>query len=566
MKTICLDRYGVRSRLSDNVLDALDLANDFRRDHCAIQQVRHEAMVNLRNELFPSLIASLERFERAKCRIYEIERRIKELHSEKRDRNAVTKQLAAELQAARKERATAKALVAEERKPWYATERAFKVAFRELADWKNVKSLAKRRELYQSFVADSVPSDLPTNVEAMQRYAALWMDWDLRERVCSAEYQARGLHWSIRQEIVAASAPKLSRTGPGMRYRYGVEPEVRPWSRLTIQFAGGWSLGKSSRKDFRLTRIRGNLWHVTQQIGTSAESRIVEYEINVHRPFPSDMVIQRWTLDVQKEMVLWRSRNGDCRYVERLRATAQPVARTAGRDKPIGSGTLHYRLGSEIVAGGVRVAKFWGEHVNESIIVPASVIAPLMSLASAQQAADSAANDFLLSRGVAVNGRLTGYPLLRSYISDQPGDVAAQAWRDSLALSLYRAAREQQRAQRRLVDIYRVVANRVCSLHADIHHDATDLSKAKRYATRNLLQRDEREQYERTIAFLCAPGKLRLAIKNHGLPAASGDVAPEPPAGSRETDVVASYVASLAPSQTASKWRNRRRSQIASQS
>lgn len=557
MKTTALDRYAVRGRVPQEALDVLSLADEFRVNYCARQQLRHDAFINLRNDLFPSLLPSLERHERAKARVTRLEQEIKSHHSEKRDRNAVTPEQEEHLRDARSERKESKAAAKDAQKPWFDLQKQFREQWKVMADWKNVKSLEKRRAMYADI---SLAGDVA-------RYADLWMEHDLAERELFVEYQLRGLHSAIRAEIVESSKPKTSRTSPGMRYRYGRRPEPESWEKLTIQFAGGLTLAEAhdGMPGFTLEpEERSDMLRVHQQIGTAAKPERIAYRIRVHRPIPADAVLQRWTLRVTREQQTHHMKDGSVREVERVRGFAVPIAKTCDRDKPLGSGVLHYDLSWSVCEGGVNVCRFWSDHVNEFLVVPAWLLAARMAVTPEQAEIDERCNRFLAERGATTSGKkLQGLSALEEFADKWTSDVGAANLLDECNLRMWRAKRRSKRAERRIEHLYKNVVRRVCCLHDKIVHDKLDLAWAARYATRDLLVVDEIPRESRAIRQAIAPGKLRLYMQQYGLDA-SDEVRDPPPALTRETDVFTSYVASWRPAKRRRIANSGRRSQSGS--
>lgn len=554
MKTTALDRFAVRGKVPHGAAPILDLADEFRAAYCEHQQHKHEAFIDLRNDLFPKLLPALERFERAKARIVRLERDIKQHHSEQRDRNAVTVQQHADLKAARVERKESQAVVKTERQPWYDLEKEFREWWKGVADWKNIKTLAKRRELYDAARGELNRDEKSTSLQA---YANLWMDADVAERELFVEFQNRGLHSAIRAEIIDASKPKKSRTSPGMRYQYGRSPEPRPWEKLSIQFAGGLTLEEAieGTRGFLIEREdRPDMIRVHQQIGTKDHPCMVSYRVRVHRPIPDDAIFQRWTLQVTKERQVHHMKDSSVRQAERIRGFALPIAKTDERDKPQGNGVLHYDLSWSVCDGGVNVCRFWSDHVNEFLVVPTWLVAARMSVPPTQAECDEQANALLGRRGIRYE-KLQGVSAIEHYSERTPEDTGAANLLDECRLRMWRANRRAKRAERRIEHLYKNVVRRVCRMHDAVAHDKLDLSWAARYATRDLLRIDEIPRESRAIRQAIAPGKIRLAIQQYGL-GASDEVREVPPNNARGTDVFTSYVASWRPAKRRRLSRN----------
>lgn len=515
--------FGVYGRLRDDERAVLDLANEFRRDLAAIYQERHDRLIDYRNRRFPRLFEALSLVESMYWRIAGIEAEIKAHHSEVRDRNAVPAELRVSLAEARALRSEAREELSEQRAAWTAHLKEFGQWWKVQADWKCVKSLDDRRRRYAAL----------TPPEHLADYCAMHVELDLRERELYRVYQARGLHSAIRAEIVEATQPKLGKSGPGMRYRYGQTPRPEPWQRLTLQIPGGatWREILAGSTPSLRAEFDGesNVAIVEQQIGTADQPRVVTYRTKIDKPLPLDAVIQRWTLCVR----------------ETGKRVVMPLVADAPA-KPIGAGTFGYRLRWTVRPEGVEVAEFFGDNVHERLVLPAWLVERRMQIAAVQQQADNMANDFLETVGISRSkrpGSLHGVEALASYCESHADDGPAATLLDTLRRRLHRARRDSQRAARCIEDIYRSTAAKVCRAHSAVWHPPLDLAKLKRYDTRDLLREDVLPERSREIMHAVAPGKLRLWIKGYGL--ATADVEPELPADARGTDLFTTYVASL---------------------
>lgn len=553
MATRAMGSFHVYGRQADAERLILETADDYRARLVALTHRRHQQFVELRNELFPDLFAALCRFETARARISLIEDEIKKLHSDVRDRNAVTAEQDAALRSEREARDAAARDIKTLRLAWSSTMRAFALWWQGLSDWKNVKTLSKRRALYAALpaaptdaetyqsLAAAKGKELPGLIAAtLPRYAALWMEYDLLERELNEEFSPR-LHPAIRAEIVEASQPKLSKTSPGIRYEYHRAPEPKPWTKLTLQFGGGGlTVAKAieGTPAFTLTPIYTNhkaqgdktVYEVTQQIGTKANPALITYRAKIHRPFAEDAVLKRWSLIVSDEG----------------RRACVPLVSTATVTPALGDGAFRYSLSWTQRKAGIEVARFEGTHVSESLIVPGWLVERRLSLKAAQQATDLAANEFLQSRDATPQPQQKqGVEALAVYAAAHLDDAAAQNLLDNFEARLARAARIAKRALRAIEEIYHVAAARVCALHESYLPCDLDLSRLKKYDTRDLLREDVLPPKSRELLFAVAPGKLKQFIDSHGLPVASAEVIAALPSVSRDTDHVTSYVHSL---------------------
>lgn len=533
MSTQALAQFGVYGRAGHQELAVLALANQYRIELCDLYHEQHRATLDLREKQFPGLFAAMVRRETIGAKIFAVEREIKAHHSEVRDRNVVPFELAERLRDLRIERALATAEAARLKAEWVTMLREAKKNLGDADVRKNTKTLAARKALYAKIRWP----------DRLIEYGLLYIEFDLKRRQLREKYQSLGLHYAIRGEIDAASKPKLTKDGPGMRYIYHRQPEPRPWEKLTQQFgSGGLAVGDAlaGTPQFSLMPIYSNhpaggdetVYLVRHQIGTRSHPQMIEYRTKLHRPLPNDAMIQRWTLLVRP--------NG--------RRECVPIISGVDFSKPTGSGTFAYDLSWTALRHGVRVCRFWGEHVNETLVLPQWLVDRRMAVKEAQQLADNESNDMLEQRGIARSKRagprtLFGTAALAEFCGARPEDTAARNVLDLLRRDLDRAARIADRARRCIESIYETVARRVCSLHSEIVPDKIMLTRIKRYDTRDLLCSDVLPERSREILFAVAPGKLRALLDGYGL--ASVEVPPPSPVVARETDLFTTYVDSL---------------------
>lgn len=552
MRTSALGRIAVRrppTRPDGDEAFVLETASEYRRRLVDVYQRRHEETVKIRDAHFPALWAAMVRRELAAARIYAIERRIKAFHSEVRDRNAVSPKDRESLQREREAMRDAKSSCAEQGRVWKLMFRAHSDWWQRLVDWKNVKSRDKRRVLYDALPwPDSLAAYVAAlndagrtydvadlNLEALLAYGREWVRSDWEERELDAEF-ADALHPSIRKEIKESSAPKLSKTGPGIRYRYGRTPEDRGWEKLSLHFAGGLTVadalaGKNSQ--LQLSQYGPTLYGVRQQVGTSVAPRWLNYAISDASLSPQQRIM-RWSRVTRQR----RTRGG--RFV--YRRYVVPVC----ADLPLretGVGMCAYKLCWTRTGDGVLVARLWGEGLHERLVVPEWLLARIGAVATLQSACDDLANAQLLGRGAAT-GRRQGVEALSDYVRENPDDDRSASLLDDCHRRLQTATRGAESARRCVEEIYKVTAARLRRMFASVHHDSIDLAKLKRYDSRDLLRVDKVPLKSREILHAVSPGKLRLWLKQCGL-AASDEAPPEPPQDARETDVIMSYVRSL---------------------
>lgn len=551
MPTSALATFGVYCTPSGDELAILDLADQFRREYCAIMQERHERTINIRNDRFPELFAALCESERLYFAIGRLELEIKAHHSEVRDRNAVTPAQQAELAALRERRKQQLEAVKAGRAKWSDYLKRFRACLKASADSdtrKAIKTLEKRRELYESL-------EWP---EEFADYAAMWLDTDLRMRELGREYQDLGLHSSIRAEIVDASQQKLGKDKPGIRYRYGRKPEPRPWTKLTLQIPGGlsWDEALAGTSALSVEPLYTNhlpdgpetVYRVRQQIGTKDHPAVAEYTTKLHREVPPGARIQRWTLVV-------RGRRRSCIPIfADLPDTAQ------GSDCDGENSSLAYRLSWTRCKGGLLVATFMSRHVNERLILPEWLVVNRMAVADEQARCDLEANEWLARQGaVPQPGKRQGMAALEAWIEDRNNPAGANVLH-SLACRMARARKTASKAAGCIEKIYETVAARMARLHDSVVIPKVDLKQMKRYDTRDLLQEDKVPRKSREYMHAAAPGKLHALLKRR-LPPASDEVADEIQAPSRSTDVFTSWVKSLAVKTGTKPNRPNRRSQ-----
>jgi len=526
--TQAIGTFGVYGKPSDDEIEALALADEYREALVSLLHERHRAMIDYRNDQFPELYAAMVRLESIKAAIWTVEQEIKELHSKVRDRNAVTVDQELRLTDLRSARTAANRLYLELRKPWFDLQKAFREHMKSLEDWKQVKSLSVRKAKY---AAIEWPDELT-------EYAAIWISYDLRQRDLGIAFHQRGLHYTIRGEINAASKPKLSKTGPGMRYEYHRTPREQPWANITLQIPGGLTVrdaiaGKCQSLllspkyvNHKASRTH-TVYDVSHRIGTKDGQRTIEYTVKFHRELRLDAIIQRWTLKIV----------GNKRQ-------CIPILKKHGLSKPTGAGLLTYDLTWRVCESGIQVCHFVGAHVNERLIIPTWLMARRLKLHATQKRVDEKSNEFLASRGATPEaGQRQGLAALEVYCDENPNDRLAANNLFDWSKRIARSERMRTKAIRTIEKLYETIVSRVCSTHSEITHDEIDLAKLKRYDTRDLLRHDPIPKKSREYLQAVAPGKLKALLRGYGL--ASGEVVDDFLGAARETDVFTSYVASL---------------------
>lgn len=584
MAVTALAAFGVLSRV-DETLPVLDLADAYRTKLCAIIQEEYDCTINLRNKYFPAMLPALAAAARLSQLVYDCDKEIKQLHSDVRDRNALTEELERKLSQLRGELKLAEAKVALQRADYNANLRLFKLFWASLADWQRVKDLAKRRKLYDKIMWPSLDALMELDAVAQQKAeqaaaakgkectrkpvdrSILVEDWfadygelsvaaDLDRRELAQEYKKLGLYSNIRSEIEDASEPKVSRTSPGMRYFYGREPDPEAWEKITTPIPGGLTWQELQDGKLRSLRVlksvqvparssKENVFRIEQQIGTLKKPKRIKYLLKVSREFPPDSVVRQWSLVVRREPILVPNRERRVIPGVRLRAVAVPVIATAMLAKPTGTGVLTYDIRWSRTASGVKVCQFAGEHVREDLILPYELMDRRTCVKEVQTVVDTKCNALLTLRGLTPQpDERQGYAALQSYLKEKPEDNAAANLFDEATLQLYRARRIEKRARRTIENIYKNVVRRVCSLHGELVIDPIKLAEIKRYATRDLLKANALPTAPRATLQACAVGKLQAMLKAYGLPEVKAKGAKEEPypSPSQETDLFTSYV------------------------
>lgn len=544
MSTQALGTFGVYGPPSQDEIDVLVLASQYREELVALLHERHRASIDYRNERFPNLWDALVECEHLKALIWQIEREIKEHHSELRDRNAVTKEQEIRLRHLRAELKQANKAMREERQKWFDHEKAFREFFKKLEDWKNVKDYTKRKAIYAAI-------DWP---EEVADYGRLWIDYDQRQRELGLRYQSLGLHFTIRAEINDASKPKLSKTGPGMRYQYHRTPQPKEWQKITLQIVGGLKVADAIEGKSRvlsMTPVYSNnkasgpqtLYDVSQQIGTKDGDRLLVYRVKFHRPLPDDAIVQRWTLKV----------DGEKRY-------CIPILKNHGLTKQTGQGTIAYDLTWRRCKDGIQVCHFWGDHINEALVIPQWLIERRLAVKTEQAACDSECNALLMTRGDTpqANER-QGMAALEVYAAKHHDDPRLANKLADCNRRMKAARKLETKAIRTIETIYEMVAHRVAKLHSHLVADEIDLCELKRYDTRDLLTRDRIPRKSREYLAAVAPGKLSARLKQSGL--ARGEAADDFQGVTRTTDVFTRYIRSLGVSTGAKEQAKNHRSQ-----
>lgn len=569
--------YGVYGRATQEELSALELADRLRQAIHAEHLAEHRATIDFRNERFPELWDALCEKEHVSALIYAAEREIKAVHSDVRDRNYVSEDQEEALVELRLRRKRAQTRAKEARRPWSRFLSAFSAAWSAAANWKDVKDLAKRKEMYASLqigpalceakrrseaaIAEAKNEDERTkaqnrydrigwesSMELLIEFGKIRMRHDLARRELLHAAQADGMHSGTKGEIAEATAPKTGKDGPGTRYSYHDSRPPSKWRKLVVQFAGGLRVEDAiAGEDKRLSLRRDSKWPnvlcVRQQIGTADRPRFAEYRVKLHRPLSPEMVMQRWALVIEEV-------HGASEIVRQKTGvkTRRSVIVTVSKDIPSkahGTEVLNVWLGWSLGRDGTcRVAQLRSKHVSEDVILPAWLMRRRVRVSSVEAKCDQEANELLLERHVILGElKLKGVCALEQWSKDTGEEIPEL--RD-LLVRPRRARMVESWAVETIRHVYRTVAARMGRLHGSVRFFRFDLKQMVRYDTRDLLAQNAAPDIVRRVRFAVAPGKLKAALLE-ALPEedASDEVMARPPAIARSTDVFTSWVNSL---------------------
>lgn len=563
-------KFGVYCEAGRPERDVLELADEYRLGLCQHHWQELRETTAFRNRLVPGIERLEWQLDAVGLVIWTIERDIKRHHSDVRDRNAVTDEQREALAAARERRQGYSAALREKRERWAAFLATYKASWNQLADWKNVKSLERREEMYRDPDWGRALDDARRTLEAaandesldprereaarkryekcdwsvspalLAEYGAIVMPHDLARRQLSREYQDRGLHSGIRGEIDPASRPKRGKDGPGIRYNCKAFEPPAPWRKLVVQFPGGLTVADAAAGRSRMLRIeRGEnprIVRVYQRITGGASPVEIDYLVKVHRTLRLDDVIMRWALVIDQR----QDRTPDGYWKRTAHVTLQhdlPSKHQAGGPP------LYCRLRWTVRRAGVEVAEFWSERVHERLILPHWLVDRRILLAETQAAVDRRANDLLEQHGVTVSGRQsTGLAALQDHLREHP-DEELQRNLGFLERRVHRARQVQRWSISTITKIYETVAYRLAAIHGAVWIKPLDLATVKRYNTRDLLREDRIPRDSRKVLAACAPGRLKDRLLK-AMPASDEAEPPEPDAA-RGSDVFTSYVALL---------------------
>jgi hypothetical protein len=469
--TQCLAKFGVFNKSSSREREILDLATEFKEALAESHWNEHRATVDFSYEYIPSLFPEMIEANRLGILAHACEEEIKGENIKQRTRNSKTP-LREKLSKLKDQKKAAWSRVKELRKGFYALQKSFREALANhkppVKDglWKNVKTLDKRQAAYTALL-DSLTGDL-------KRYAELKIKFDLERRSLGEKFQGLGLHSDIRIEIVDSVEPKLpSKDGPGMVYAYGEFPEVSPVRKLTIQLKGGGKTLEqllagaetqiklelvSERVKGRMDRVE-SIYRVRQQIGNTAQPCTLAYKVKVHREFPRNAIIKRWSLCVDD---LGR------RYVT-------PII-DADHTKRIGDGYVAFDLGFRAHGEGLKVCYFLGDGIHEELVLPGWLVNKFRAVYSMQSVMDLKAEVFLSSRGIEPPSGPRKNPIKTvESMALEATDTAAQNFMDEYHLHENRRLKMWRSAIRARQNIYEHAAECVRRRHSHIILDTIEI-------------------------------------------------------------------------------------------
>lgn len=554
--TTCWAKCGVRGFATKAEKKMLALATEYKQRLAELHYWQHCAEIEARNRLFPELWTALTRFEIARAAQRDCESAIKRENSDsafkhknsnKKGRalkNKTHEQLFAELKRLKTVVSSRHEVVVQERQKYNAVKKSIeaaieatilpphvlsmletndeqkeakKAAKKKFRDslFKNVKGIEKKRKVYSDILSridDPVVRELKT----------IEWDADLEMKRLNKEYQDRGLNSGTRGDIDVAVKPKTKKDGPGMKYVCGEFPQVEPVNTLTVQFGDGGvtqekllgGKGKVTmvpatqrqrvRKDYSETNAQKKFteFGVRQQIGTDKLPVFAEYRVNVHKPLPEDIIIQQWKL---------------CFDEFDKRSVSLIVSHKDGFQKKTGEGTFTVDSGHKTQeCGGIKVADFLGDNVNEKLILPSWLVKAFNEVHDRAAEIDESAKQFLEHRAIKI--RKNRPQAIQKIAKDKPDDGEANAW-----VAWYtRVWAQRNRKWRRLIRIRnKIFENAVARLRATHSHyiqDNVSYSKMSRNATRDVTDESAKlNTIARRNRQIAAPGTLLEMLKKSGL-------------------------------------------------
>jgi hypothetical protein len=326
------------------------------------------------------------------------------------------------------------------------------------------------------------------------------------KKALGARYQAAGLHSGIRGEISTAVDE--------MEFTCSDRPRPAPYNTLPLQFK------KTAKKDcptfaeleqrcqgLKLTYLgsgagkRGDcyLYEVEQQIGTSGKPRTITYELMMHRPWPKDAKLQRWALRLRD----------DREYVSIILSRE---ASTEPDTRPTSYVANDYSMGRMRDDGGLSVAHFVGEHINEEVYIPSWLVNKFRAIEDMDAAIDASAGKLLTD----LDGSLRGDKLVTIRRLAETSMRAQEwlAWRSKEWSYRNKLHRQATRAREH---IFQVAVARISRLHTHLIEDQVEIAELKRKKTRDRAKGDGLRDETRRNATIAAPGELRKFLRASGM-------------------------------------------------
>jgi hypothetical protein len=350
-------------------------------------------------------------------------------------------------------------------------------------------------------------------------------DKDTKE--LSRQFQLKGLHSDIRAEIVKAveamtfenwRPPRWDEMQPcnslslqlksTKRTDYDAQPTIVkgrkkypkkevPCPTFDELLASGWSglkltylgSGSGGRDDC-------HLYHVAQNIGTADDPQWIEYDILLHRPWPKHARLQQWHVQIDERpyVTVILSTEGE--------ADPQPVSYVAN----------DYSTGRERADGGLSVAHFVGESINEEVYLPSWLVRRFHDVYAIDAAMDKSAGDLLESLGLSTKGNK-----IRAIRRAAVESLRASNWLDWRDREWARRNKLHSRAINARRHIYRVAAYRIAKLHTHLIEDPAELATLKENKNRDRRREKSLNDTARRNFQIAAPGELRKYLRESKL-------------------------------------------------
>lgn len=331
----------------------------------------------------------------------------------------------------------------------------------------------------------------------------LWDTFYTDMKSLDGEFQDRGLISDIRGKIKEAVEKMSFQAGkyPSLKdithtalYRQIKKKTGKPTPTFDEISKGGYGLHAEYLGSGFGQKNDCHLYHVRQEVGTRLKPRKVEYDLLVHRPFPSHAQVQGWTLSP-----------GDKPYVTPI--VSLPDLKSASSKSYV---TNDYSTGRSLLGGSLLVATFVGEFINEEVTLPRWLVESFQRIdAIDSQLAESAGVPL---RSLELSERGNKIQTVRR--SDRPECVE---WVHSYEQAWYRRNRLFAKARRCREAIFKTAAARIARLHTHLIEDPVDLAALKRNLTRDRRRDNALSVRNRRNFQVAAPGELRRILRQSSL-------------------------------------------------